>query len=117
MRQSMVMRARLMTYLMDAGAQHHLNTEAYLTGLLSRFDKLMNEPLPAALARVPLPEAITSALLRGNGPYHAYLEVVCAMEDMAQPERLTQLCEQAGFPLDHVNRALIRMLARWHNVL
>lgn len=116
-RQSMVMRARLMTYLMDAGAQHHLNTECYLTGLFSRLSLLMNEPLSASLARVPVSESIKAALLPGNGPYHAYLEVVRAMEDMVHMERLPQLCEQAGFPLDHVNRALIRMLARWHNVL
>lgn len=116
-RQSMVLRARLMTYLMDAGAQQHLNTESYLTGLFSRLHELMHEPLGVTLGRVPLSEAIGQALLHGNGPYHAYLQLARAMEDMAHMEQLPELCEQAGFPLDHVNRALIRMLARWHNVL
>lgn len=116
-RQSMVMRARLLTHLMDAGAQQHLNTECYITGLFSRLDLFMNEPLPASLARVPLSEAVTAALLRNSGPYHPYLEVVRTMEDMLHMEQLPALCTQAGFPLDHVNRALIRMLAHWHNVL
>lgn len=116
-RQSMVLRARLMTQLMDAGAQQHLNTESYLTGLFSRLHELMHEPLGVTLGRVPLSEAIGQALLHGNGPYHAYLQIACAMEDLQQMEQLPSLCEQAGFPLDHVNRSLIRMLARWHNVL
>ncbi|HEX5806610.1 MAG TPA: HDOD domain-containing protein [Macromonas sp.] len=116
-RQGMVLRGRLMTYLMDAGVQQHLNTESYLTGLFSRMHQLMHEPMGVVLGRVPLPEAIASALLHGNGPYHPYLEIARGMEDMQQLEHLPALCEQAGFPLDHVNRALIRMLAHWHNVL
>lgn len=116
-RQGMVLRARLMTYLMDAGAQQHLNTESYLTGLFSRLHQLMHEPLGVALGRVPLSEAIGSALLHGSGPYGAYLNIARTMEEPAQMAQLPALCEQAGFPLDHVNRALIRMLAHWHNVL
>ncbi len=116
-RQSMVLRARLMTQLMDAGAQQHLNTESYLTGLFSRLHELMHEPLGVTLGRVPLSEAIGQALLHSNGPYHAYLHLACAMEDPQQMEHLPAMCEQAGFPLDHVNRSLIRMLARWHNLL
>lgn len=116
-RQALVLRARFMTHLMDAGAQQHLNTESYVTGLFSGLDRLMHEPLGVALGRVPLSESVSSALLHGHGPYLAYLDIARTMEQADQLERLPELCEQHGFALDHVNRSLIRMLAHWHNVL
>lgn len=111
------LRARLMAYLMDAGAQHDLRNEIYLTGLFSSLDQLMHEPLAHALGRVPVPEAVSSALLHHAGPYHPYLDLAKRMEHFEQVDHMPQVCEQAGFAMDHVNRSLIRMLAHWHNVL
>jgi c-di-GMP phosphodiesterase len=117
MRHALVLRARLMEYLMDAGPQQDLRTEIYLTGLFSQLDRLMHEPLSRALQRVPVSERMVSALLREEGAYFAYLDLARQMEDFDRLDQLAQVCEDHEFALDHVNRALIRMLSRWSHEL
>lgn len=116
-RQAMVVRARLMTQLMNAGEQHDLRTDIYMTGLFSRLHHLMHEPLGVALGRVPLSAPVAEAILRGTGPYAAYLELARGMEHTGELDKLPAYCEQHGFGLDQVNRSLIRMFAQWHNLL
>jgi hypothetical protein len=116
-RQSLVMRAKLMTQLMDAGAQSNLATEIYVTGLFSGLSQLTHEPLGTALGRVPVSQAISDALLRQSGPYHVYLDIARRMESPEQADLLPALCAEADFDLDDVNRSLLRMLAQWRNVL
>lgn len=116
-RLAMVLRGRLMQALMDAGVQHDLATDIYVTGLFSQLDRLTHEPLATALKRVPLNEAVTEALLHQRGPYAIYLELACRLEHFDELQRLPAFCEQAEFPLEQVNRALLRTLAQWRNSL
>ena len=109
-RHAMVLRARLMDYLMDAGPEHDLRAEIYTTGLFSRIDGLLQEPLPEALARIPLSARVTDALLHHQGPYGSYLDVARHMEDPNAMGDLSVICRTHEFRLDEVNRALIRML-------
>ncbi|WP_342131945.1 HDOD domain-containing protein [Hydrogenophaga sp. OTU3427] len=109
-RQAMVLRAQLMEYLMDAGLEHELRAEIYTTGLFSRIDGLLQEPLPEVLERIPLSGRINDALLNHHGPYVSYLDVACHMEDPAAMADLPLICHTHDFRLDDVNRALIRML-------
>jgi c-di-GMP-related signal transduction protein len=111
-RQAMVLRAHLMNYLMDAGREHDLRAEIHLTGLFSRIDGLLQEPLPDALARIPLSARVTDALLNHHGPYASYLDVARHMEDLQAMGDLPLICHTHEFRLDDVNRALIRMLCQ-----
>lgn len=111
-RHAMVLRARLMDYLMDAGPEHDLRAEIYTTGLFSRIDGLLQEPLPDALARIPLSARVTDALLHHQGPYGSYLDVARHMEDPNAMGDLPVICRTHEFRLDDVNRALIRMLCQ-----
>ncbi|NIC43656.1 HDOD domain-containing protein [Aquabacterium sp. A08] len=116
-RLAMVLRGRLMEHLMDAGVQHDLATEIYVTGLFSRLDRLTQEPLTTTLRRVPLSEPMTDALLRQSGPYFPYFDIAQRLERFDEVQRLPAVCEAAGFPLEQVNRALLRTLAHWRNSL
>lgn len=116
-RLGLVLRARFMEHLMEAGLQRDLRTEIYVTGLFSALDRLMNEPLMSALRRIPVSEAMGDALLHEAGPYHTYLDIARRMEHFEELQRLPSLCEAASFPLDHVNRSLIRTIAGWRNTL
>lgn len=116
-RLAMVLRARLMEHLMDAGVQHDLATEIYVTGLFSRLDRLAHEPLSTTLRRVPLSEPMLNALLHQSGPYFAYFDLAQRMEQFAEVQRLPAVCAEAGFALEQVNRALLRMLSQWRNQL
>jgi hypothetical protein len=109
-RQSMVLRSRLMDHLMAAGPEHDLHAEIHLTGLFSRIDALLQEPLPTALDRLPLSGRITDALLNHHGPYVSYLDVAAHMEDPNGMADLPVVCHSHDFRLDDVNRALVRML-------
>ncbi len=114
-RQTMVLRARLMQHLMAAGPQVELRNEIYLTGLLSQLDKLLNQPLPELLQTLPLPERLTQALLQFEGPYVAYLDLAVRLEHFERMDEIPEACRLHNFELDDVNRALIRMLAHWNN--
>lgn len=117
-RQSMVLRARLMEYLMDAGWQDDLRTEIYVTGLFSFLPLVTNEPLATAIKRVPVSEPIAAALLGdADSPYTTYLDIARCLEYAGNLAQLEQSCVAAEFPLDQANRALVRMLAHWRNVL
>ncbi len=98
-RQGLVLRAQLMQMLMDAGAQHELATEIYLTGLFSTLDRWLRMPLVQALERVPLSESIAEALLAEGGPYGAYLGLARRLADPAQSQSLPAWLQQEGFAL------------------
>lgn len=114
-RHGMVLRARFMTTLMDPGPQAELRAEVYVAGLFSQLDLMTHEPLAKTLARVPLSERITSSLLREDGPYKAYIDIARSVEGFEQGDAVVSLCRLYGFPLDDVNRAIIRTLAHWRN--
>ena len=108
---AMVVRARLMENLMDAGAEHELAREIYLCGLFSQIDVLMGEPLGSALHRVPLSSRIYNATVRNSGPYAPLLEIASAMESDNNHAAMRHLCHEHGMGLEEVNRALLRTLA------
>ncbi|WP_101047101.1 HDOD domain-containing protein [Macromonas nakdongensis] len=116
-RLAMVLRGSLMEHLMNAGVQHDLATEIYVTGLFSRLDRLTHEPLATTLRRVPLSEPMTDALLRQTGPYFPYFDLARRLEHDDEVQRLPAVCEAYGFPLEQLNRALLRTLAQWRNSL
>lgn len=109
-RAALVIRARLMDHLLDAGDSNDLRREVYLCGLLSQIDLLLGEPLTTALLRFPLPERIVSAILNNSGPYAPYLEVATALES-ADTHLTHILCETHELAFEDVNRALLRTLS------
>jgi EAL and modified HD-GYP domain-containing signal transduction protein len=114
-RTAMVVRARLMEQLLDAGEGDNLRREIYLCGLLSQMDLMLGEPLKEALARVPFSERITSAILGLTGPYLPCLDMAAALES-PHTDAIRELCDTHQMNIEEVNRALLRTLstARQH---
>src|SRR5690606_1723746 len=108
--QSMVLRALVTERLLDAGEGKELRREVYLSGLLSQLDELLREPLGAILRRLPLSERVYNAAVLRTGPYAPSLEMACALEG-GEPQAVLQLCEAHELSLEHVNRALMRVLS------
>jgi hypothetical protein len=67
-RESMVLRARLMEQLIEPGLQHELRSEVYLCGLLSQLDDLLGEPVGTILHRIPLSDRVFDAIVRTTAP-------------------------------------------------
>lgn len=105
----MVMRARFMTELLDAGAAIALQDELALCGLLSQMDLLTGETLQQTLHPIPLPERVHAALLGNSGPYWPYLDVAMAL-DSGQAQATHEACLRHGFDEESVNLALLRTL-------
>ncbi len=109
-RMALVVRARLMEHLLDAGEEDNLRREIYMCGLLSQIDLLLGEPLNAALQRIPFPERINSALLGRSGPYVPYLDIATALES-PYTQQTQALCDTHSINSEDVNRALLRTLS------
>jgi c-di-GMP-related signal transduction protein len=109
-RYAQVMRSRLAQHLLDSGSGETLRAEVYLAAVLSQIDRLLMAPLGALLEKLPLPLRTTDALLRQQGPYHPLLELASALGQPDQLHHLPALCDTHGFSLEHINRALLRMI-------
>jgi EAL and modified HD-GYP domain-containing signal transduction protein len=107
---SMVLRARTMEHLADAGIEDDLRREVFMCGIFSQLDLLLGEPLGAAIHRLPLPGRIASAVVGQNGPYAPWLEVASALES-SNTRMIRGVCIAHKMPVDEVNRALLRTLS------
>ncbi|WP_296510479.1 HDOD domain-containing protein [Rhodoferax sp.] len=110
-RHSMVLRARIMEHLADAGVEDDLRREVFLCGVFSQVDLLLGESLGAALHRLPLPGRVASAVVGQTGPYAPWLEVATALEGR-NTKVIREVCRAHQIPTDEVNRALLRALAQ-----
>jgi EAL and modified HD-GYP domain-containing signal transduction protein len=109
-RQAMVLRARVMERLAEAGIEDELRSEVFLCGVFSQLDVLLGEPLGAAIHRLPLPGRIASAIVGQSGPYAPWLLVASALES-GNTRMVREVCKAHKMPADGVNRALLRTLA------
>jgi len=108
-RHTMVLRARIMERLADAGVEDDLRREVFLCGVFSQVDLLLGENLGAALHRLPLPGRVASAVVGRTGPYAPWLEVAAALEGR-NTKVIREVCKAHQIPADEVNRALLRSL-------
>jgi len=107
---AMVLRARIMERLADAGVEDDLRREVFLCGIFSQLDLLLGEPLGVAIHRLPMPGRIASAVVGQTGPYAPWLEVAAALES-GNTRMIREVCRAHKMPADEVNRALLRTLA------
>lgn len=107
---AMVLRARLMENLLEAGEEDELRREVYLCGLFSQMDTLLGVPLGTTVQTLPLSERIHQATVLNDGPYEPCLSLARALEQ-EDGSAVLQLCERDELELDLVNRALLRTLS------
>ncbi|WP_219211254.1 HDOD domain-containing protein [Variovorax boronicumulans] len=107
---TMVMRGHLMEHLMDAGIEDDLRREVYLCGLFAQLDLVLDEPLRASFARIPLADRIVTAAISGTGPYAPSLQVAFALES-EDPQPLRALRQAYEMGTEEINRALLRTLS------
>ena len=110
LRQAMVMRARMAQHLLATGSDDALRAEVYSTALLSQLDRLLRQPLPELLHKLPLPGRVFDAILRRDGPYFPLVDMARALASPAQMHQLPALSARHEIPLEQANRALLRML-------
>jgi len=79
-----LVRARFTENLGQAKLRPDQRGGLFIVGILSLLDALLNLPMEQALADLNLPDTVTDALLRREGPYAPYLELAIACENFDQ---------------------------------
>jgi hypothetical protein len=112
-RRAMVVRARLVEHLLDAGDEVRLRHEVSLCARLAQIDLLVGEPLLQAVQHIPLSERVLEGIISHRGPYAPYLELAEALEYPQMPT-VPGLCDTHGVDIADVNRELLRVLSQSH---
>ena len=81
----------------------------FITGMFSLLDALLNIPMTQTLANLNLPEAVTNALVHGDGPYAPYLKLAIACEQFDQ-DSIAALAEDTGLQAETINLAHVNAL-------
>ncbi len=90
------MRANFCTALMDYTKVVPITkSDAYLMGMFSTLDYLIDAPLEQTLAEVSISDAVKNALLRWSGPAGALYALVLSYES-ADWDNVNKLCELLG---------------------
>jgi len=106
-------RGLLMEELARASAgsgDEQMRNEAFICGVFSLLDRMMDQPFAELLKSVPVPDGVRQALVDATGPYQPFLELVRAVEN----ESIFDIREAAETLLlgeAEINRATLRALA------
>lgn len=109
MMQTSIARGRFME---DVGANFFDKTEhdnLFITGAFSLLPLLLGTSMQSVLDEMNLPEAVTDALLHGEGAYAPFLRLAQACESF-DVKALRQQADDLQIEADTVNRALVRAL-------
>jgi EAL and modified HD-GYP domain-containing signal transduction protein len=81
----------------------------FIVGIFSLLDALLNIPMGDALTRLNLPKPVVDALLRREGIYAPYLQLVIACENFDQ-DTIARYSTDCGLDADAVNVAHVNAL-------
>lgn len=103
-------RGRFMELLGEKAFAEAERDSLFVTGLFSMLDLVLQMPLPDAIKPLNLPETISAALLRAEGPYAPLLDLVMACESSDQ-DRIEATAERYGVEIGEVNTKYFEALA------
>ena len=110
-----VVRGRLMELLALEKLEAEECDNAFVVGVFSLLDTMLDMPMEAALKTVPLPPQVTDALLHHKGPLAPFLDLTIACES-ADDAAFANASNVLGLPSNHVNWAHLQALA-WAETL
>ena len=92
------MRANFCTALLARTNKVPLSkNDAYLMGMFSTLEYLIDAPMEEILSQIPIAEEVKAALLRWSGPAGALYALILSYES-ADWEKVSKLCELLGIP-------------------
>jgi EAL and modified HD-GYP domain-containing signal transduction protein len=97
-----------------AGVSPTVRDQCFVVGAFSLLDRITGRSLAQLTDDVPLPDAVCAALVGAGGPYAAWLDLACAIEDDGAADGAARVAAAAA-PLKlgrgEVNVALLKALA------
>lgn len=115
LRETALVRAKLAEKLAEGRMSRNECDEAFMVGILSVIDALLELPMQDALAQLSLPDAVADALLRSQGKYAPTLKLVVASEESDQ-DAIRALAAECGMDAVTVNQRYLEALV-WALVL
>lgn len=115
LRENALVRAKMAEELAAGTLSRKERDDAFVVGILSVIDVLLEMPMPEALAQLTLPEAISEALLHRRGKYATYLKLAIACEEKDQ-SAIQQLAAECGMDAMTVNLLQIEALTWVMNI-
>ena len=103
LRENALVRAKLAEKLADGRMPPKERDEAFVVGILSVIDALLEMPMSEALAQLTLPEVVSDALLNRQGRYAPYLKLAIACEESDQ-DAIRTLAAELGMDAVGVNQ-------------
>ncbi len=105
-----VRRGLLMEELVRGQNDSELRGEMFICGVFSLLDRLLKLPAEDLFKSVPVPERVAQALLKGEGPFQPYMELVRAIENESVFD-MREWADKLFMTPGEVNRALLAALA------
>lgn len=109
LRENALVRAKLAELLAQGRMSPKECDEAFVVGILSIIDALLEIPMADALAQLSLPEPVSEALLRREGKYAPYIKLAIACEESDQ-DTIRALAAELGMDALMVNQRHIDAL-------
>jgi len=109
LRENALVRAKLAEQLAGGRMPPRERDEAFVVGILSVIDALLEMPMQEALAQLSLPVAVTEALLHRQGKYAPFLKLAIACEESDQAT-IKALADELGMDAFMVNQRHIEAL-------
>ena len=104
-----VRRGLLMEELVRHTADEEMRNEMFICGVFSLLDRMFRQPFSDLLGSIPVPARVVHALVKGQGPFAPYLNLVNALED-GSPFDLRAASDSLMMGVQEINRALLRAL-------
>ncbi len=92
------------------GGDDQARNEAFICGVFSLLDRMMQQPFAELLKSIPVPESVRQLLVDNQGPYQPFLELVCAVENESIFD-IRDSAERLLLGHGEINRALLAALA------
>ena len=109
LRENALVRAKLAEQLAAGRMPPRERDEAFVVGILSVIDAVLEMPMQEALAQLSLPAAVAEALLHRQGKYAPYLKLAIACEESDQAT-IKFLADELGMDAFMVNQRHIEAL-------
>jgi len=100
-------------FLENIGAIDHdvtVRDELFITGAFSMLDRITGAAFDHLFGMISLPEAVVDAVIRREGPYAPYLNLIEAIED-SNPASIVRQLDALAMPVAPCNDALLKALS------
>ncbi|HRK57259.1 MAG TPA: hypothetical protein PLQ67_07020, partial [Burkholderiaceae bacterium] len=105
-----IRRGLFLEYIGAEDNQSELRDELFITGAFSLLDRITGAPFNQLFELISLSENVVDAVVKKEGPYAPYLQLIEAVE-RSDPLAIQKRLDELALPVATCNEALLRAMA------